>query len=150
MEVVLKLMVAIEEVAVVVVLLWEKGLPRAGVFLDTIFLLPLPHFKLVLVSISSWLTDFFFFNFFVAVGDTGDADDAGVFKVAGVSISFGEVAVAFVGAFVGVDSSVTDDSVVVAAGDGALVCFRGGDEIGLFFPCLGDPLLFRVTSNQPS
>ena len=84
-------------------------------------------FKLVLVSISSWLADFFFFNCFVAVGDTGDADDAGVVKVAGVSGTFGEVAVflvaAFVGAFVGVDAGVTDDSAVAAAGDGALVCF---------------------------
>ena len=70
---------------------------------------------------------FSFLIFFIAVGDTEDTDDAGVFKVAGVSISFGEVAVAFVGAFVGtfvgVDSGVTDGSVVVAAGNGVLVCF---------------------------
>ena len=42
-EVVLMLMVSLEEVAVVVVLFDGKGLPRAGVYLGTIFLLPLPH-----------------------------------------------------------------------------------------------------------
>ena len=131
-EVVLMLMVSLEEVAVVVVLFGGKGLPRAGVSSGhNFFAAPSPLsfllFKLVLVSISSWLTAFFFFNFFVAVGDTEVTDDAGVFKVAGVSISFGEVAVAFVGAFVGtfvgVDSGVTDGSVVVAAGNKVLVCF---------------------------
>ena len=42
-EVVSTLMVAMEEVAVVVVLFGGKGLPRAGVCLGTIFLRPLPH-----------------------------------------------------------------------------------------------------------
>ena len=42
-EVVLMLMVLLEEVAVVVVLFGGKGLPRAGVYLGTIILLPLPH-----------------------------------------------------------------------------------------------------------
>ena len=42
-EVVLMLMVSLEEVAGVVLLFGEKGLPPAGVFLGTIFLLPLPH-----------------------------------------------------------------------------------------------------------
>ena len=40
--------------------------------------------------------------------------------------------------------------VAAAACVGALVCFWGGDVIGLFSPCLGDPLLFLVTSVQPS
>ena len=42
-EVVLMLMVLLEEVAVVVVFFGWKGLPRAGVFLGTIFLRPHPH-----------------------------------------------------------------------------------------------------------
>ena len=109
---------------------WEGPASGWGLSGHNFFAAPSPLsllIKLVLVSISSWLTAFFFFNFFVAVGDTEDTDDAGVFKVAGVSISFGEVTVAFVGAFVGtfvgVDSGVTDGSVVVAAGNGVLVCF---------------------------
>ena len=91
--------------------------------------------------------DFFFFVFFY-VCDTGDADGigaAGVVGVAGVSGTFGEAA----GVFVVVDTGVAGDS-AVAGGSGALQFFLGGDEIGLFSPCLGDPFLFRATSVQPS
>ena len=75
------------------------------------------------------------------------------------------IAAAVAGGFVGVFAAAAGDSVVVvvviaaaaggsdvvfaAAGVGALVCFWG-DEVGLFSPCLGDPLLFLVTSVQPS
>ena len=139
-------MVEMEEVAVVVVVFERKGLPQAEIFLGTFFGSPFPTIpsplKLVLVSISSWFDDFFFFIFLVDVGDAGDADGAGVVEVAdvfefiGVSGTFGEAAVFLVaviaGAFVEVNAGVADDSAVTAAGGGALVCFWRGDEIGLF------------------
>ena len=131
-EVVLKVMVEMEEVAVVVVVFERKGLPRAGIFLATFFWRPLPHCPF---SSSNWwwcpfllfgLLVFFFF-IFLDVGDTAVAGGTGaadVIGVAGVADVFGVVLGAgVVGTFGEVGASVFCDSDGAAAGSRALVCF---------------------------
>ena len=148
-------MVEMGEVTVV----GRRGLPQDVFFSGHIFFaapspLSLLLFRFVDVSISSM--DLFFFLVFLGDG----AGVAGVLGVAGFFwvVSFFGVAVIVAGAAVAVivADAASDPVVVVTAAAaaaacvGALVCFWGGDVIGLFSPCLGDPLLFLVTSVQPS
>ena len=75
------------------------------------------------------------FFFFVVLGDAGDAI---VVDVTGDSGTAG-----FLGFGSGVDTGFFPDS-----GAGA-VCFGGGEVVPVP-PCFGEPLLFLVTSVQPS
>ena len=97
----------------------------------------------------------FFFLFFF--GDIGGTAAAGVFGVAvdvvgdaagfyvfGVGVAGVDVTGAGVAGGYGVAATAT------AAAGGAFICFWGGDDDGLFSSFLGDPLLLRVTSIQPS
>ena len=87
--------------------------------------------------------------FGVAVDVVGDAADSCVFGVgvAGVGVA----GVGDTGAGVAGGSGVAASATATATADGAFICFWGGDDDeGLFSPFLGDPLLFWVTSVQPS
>ena len=127
----LKVVVEMEEVAVVVVVFERKGLPRSGIFLGTFFAAPSPLslllFKLVVVSISYvWFAGFFFF-IFLDVGDAAVADGTGaadVVGVAGVADVFGVVLGAgVVGTFGEVGAGVFGDSGAAGGGGWALFCF---------------------------
>ena len=113
------------------------------------FLVPLGDGAAGVLGVTGFLWAVGFFG--VAAGDCVVVLDAAADTVGSVDVvAAGDSVVVVVAAAAAAAAGGSDVVVAAAAGVGALVCFWGGDVIGLFSPCLGDPLLFLVTSVQPS
>ena len=82
------------------------------------------------------------FFFLVFLGDAGDAIVVGVADD-GVDVAGDSGTAGFLGFGSGVDTGF------FPGGGAGVVCFRGGEVVPVS-PCFRDPLLFLVTSVQPS